>query len=151
MFVFKQKDFGNKYNRYRRSVTVNVRTEYGRHRLLYVNFKERIGTVQAVSHKQEHLEDIASEILQNKFRYRLSILLLFLTPVIFLLGLLHPIFLLLTLIPLVISIAFNKTVNEDLLYYEPVKYNYCADNYLEYSLIIKREDLIKKNKEDKEI
>ena len=35
------------------------------------------------------------------------------------------------------------TVKEDLLYYNVVKYDYCPDNYLQYSMIIKREDLIK--------
>ena len=144
MFVFKQKDFGNKYNRYRQSVTVNITTDYGRQRLLYIHLKERTGTVQVVSHKKEHIININSEILQNKFRYKVSILLLFLTPVIFLLGLLHPIFLLFSLGPLIISLVLNKTVNEDLLYYVPVKHDYCPDNYLEYSLIIKREDLINK-------
>ena len=38
MFVFKKKDFGDKYNRYKQSTTVNVRTEYGRNKLLYYHY-----------------------------------------------------------------------------------------------------------------
>ena len=143
MFVFKQKDFGNKYNRYRQAVTINVRTEYGRRKLIYSHLKERIGTIQCVSYKEEHLIDIENEIVNNKVKYKTSILLLLLTPVIFLLGLLSPVFFILCQIPLVASLAINRTVKEDLLYYSVVKYDYCPDNYLQYSMIIKREDLIK--------
>ena len=147
MFFIKEKDFGYKFNRYKQSATVNVSNDYGRRILLDIHFKKCIGTIQVTSDKHKQLEDISMEIEFNRLKYKISIKLLYLTSVFCLLGLLTNYFIFFTFMAgvcFIISFATNKSVNKHMIYYVPDKYGYNPKNYLEYSLIIKREDLIKK-------
>lgn len=144
MFTFKQKDYENEVIRYKQSITVNVRTSYGRKRLLQYAFENYLGTIQAVSYKEQDLIDISIEMYYNRLYYNISILLLYLIPVFILLGIWNIVFISLAILSLIFSIIFNKKVNKHMLNYVAYKYDYNSNNYLPYSLIIKREDLFKK-------
>lgn len=136
-------------NYYTQSRTINVAYMHGR-KSLKSAYKDGVGTIQAVSHKEEHIAEIAMSLSSNRQMYFLSRFLLSIgVMVVFAILFLRCYDIILTIID-GCSIGFGILaywkIDKDMLNYKVDRFGYYDQNYLPYSVIIKRKDLINKNK-----
>lgn len=136
-------------NYYTQSRTINVAYMHGR-KSLKSAYKDGVGTIQAVSRKEEHIVEIAMSLSSNRQMYFLSRFLFSIgAMVVFAILFLRCYDIILTIIGSC-SIGFGVLaywkIDKDMLNYRVDRFGYYDQNYLPYSVIIKRKDLINKNK-----
>ena len=136
-------------NYYTQSRTINVAYMHGR-KSLKDAYKDGVGTIQAVSHKEEHIVEIAMSLSSNRQIYFLSRFLLSIgVMVVFAILFLRCYDIILTIIGgcgIGFGVLAYWKIDKDMFNYRVDIFGYYDQNYLPYSVIIKRKDLINKNK-----